>query len=82
MSEAHLLREVETQQSIGILVSPSFPGVVGMGEVDLELVGSFHLLVVTHLNTIIQRQGLAVTYGDRSEALLRCLFEALCRLVG
>lgn len=35
MSKAHFLREVKPQQTIGVLVGASFPGMVGLCEVHL-----------------------------------------------
>jgi hypothetical protein len=72
MSEAHLLREVKAQQSIGILIGTSFSGMVGMSKVDIELVGPFHLLVVDHLHTIVESARLAVPGRNSSKALLCC----------
>ena len=77
MSEAHLLWEVKPQQPIGILVGATSPGMVRLRKVHLELVLLLHLLVITHLNAIVECQCFTVLAWDNREATLRGRFKAL-----
>jgi hypothetical protein len=79
MSEAHFLREVKSQQAVSILVGTSFPGVVGLGKIDLELVLALNLFVITHLATVVERQGSAVPRWYVAKAAFCCSCESLSR---
>jgi hypothetical protein len=73
MSEAHLFRGVEAEKTISILIGTSFPGMVGMREVDLQLALVFHGFVVAHLDTVVKGYVFYGTYLEleRSSASLQ-----------
>jgi len=53
--EAHFLGQVLADQPVGILVTATLPGFVGLGEVDVGAQGARHAWVTCELQTVIQR---------------------------
>ena len=62
-----------TQQSVRVLVSSSLPGVIGIGEVDINGKITFQSLVFFELNTIVIRHGTSFLPGDTLESFGRDL---------
>ena len=75
VAELLSLGQVQAQQSVGVLVDASFPGAVGVGEVDLQASAFGEGFVANHLNALVVGHGPAhlgvEAVEDVGEALVR-----------